>query len=335
MSTIRDVALRAGVSTMTVSRVVNRSSYISQETRERVEAAIVELGYVPNTLARSLRSKKSKTLALVLTDITNPFFTTVARGVEDTASEQGFSVIFCNTDESPSEEAEHLTLLVQKQVDGVLLVPARSSGEPVAFLREQHVPVVVVDRRVPDSSVDSVRCDSEEGAYQLLRLLIELGHRRGAVLSGPVAVSTAADRAAGCRRAWTEAGLDPEALQTYHDEYTLAGGYRMAQEALKQVPAPTAIFAANNFIAIGAYRAVADAGLQVPEDVAMVAVDDMPIQLVSDPFFTVIAQPAYEMGRRATQILLARLSGDAQAECKEVVLPFELIVRRSSGPPRQ
>jgi LacI family transcriptional regulator len=334
MSTIRDVALRAGVSTMTVSRVVNRSNYISPETRTRVEAAIVELGYVPNSLARSLRSKKSKTLALVLTDITNPFFTTVARGVEDTASEQGFSVIFCNTDESPSEESEHLTLLVQKQVDGVLLVPARSSGEPVAFLREQHVPVVVVDRRVPDSSVDSVRCDSEEGAYQLLRLLIELGHRRGAVLSGPAAVSTAADRVAGCRRAWTEAGLDPEALLACHDDYTQAGGYRMAQEALNRVPVPTAIFAANNFIAIGAYRAIADAGLRVPEDVAMVTFDDMPIQLVSDPFFTVVAQPAYEMGCRATRILLDRLSGEAQAECKEVVLPFELIVRRSSGPPR-
>ena len=162
----------------------------------------------------------------------------------------------------------------------------------------------------------------EEGAYQLLQLLIELGHRRGAVLSGPLAVSTAADRATGCRHAWTEAGLDPEALQTYHDEYTLAGGYRMAQEALKQMPTPTAIFAANNFIAIGAYRAVADAGLQVPEDVAMVAVDDMPIQLVSDPSSPLSPSPPMKWVRE-TQILLARLSGDAQAECKEVVLPFE------------
>ena len=144
------------------------------------------------------------------------------------------------------------------------------------------------------------------------------------MLSGPVAVSTAADRATGCRRVWTEAGLDPEALQTYHDEYTLAGGYRMAQEALKQLPAPTAIFAANNFIAIGAYRAVADAGLRVPEDVAMVAVDDMPIQLVSDPFFTVIAQPAYEMGRRVTQILLTRLSGDAAGGVQGSCVAFRI-----------
>ena len=200
MSTIRDVALRAGVSTMTVSRVVNRSSYISPGNASALKPPLSNSATCQIHWRAVYVLKKGKTLALVLTDITNPFFTTVARGVEDTASEQGFSVIFCNTDESPSEEAEHLTLLVQKQVDGVLLVPARSSGEPVAFLREQHVPVVVVDRRVPDSSVDSVRCDSEEGAYQLLRLLIELGHRRGAVLSGPVAVSTAADRAAGCRQ---------------------------------------------------------------------------------------------------------------------------------------
>ncbi len=209
MSTIRDVAERAGVSTMTVSRVINNSGYISQDARERVEAAIAEIGYVPNTLARSLRFKQTKTLALVLTDITNPFFTTLARGAEDVASEQGFNVIFCNTDESESEQAKELTALVQKRVDGVLLVPAASSAEAVAFLREQGVPVVVLDRRVPDCTVDSVRCDSEKGAYELVKLLLDLGHTRIAALSGPQKVSTAQDRVAGYRRALADRGSGP------------------------------------------------------------------------------------------------------------------------------
>ena len=333
MSTIRDVAERAGVSTMTVSRVLNNSGYASQETRSRVEAAIAEIGYIPNTLARSLRFKKTKMLALILTDITNPFFTTLARGVEDAASAQGFNVIFCNTDESESKQAEYLIALVQKRVDGVLLVPAASSAEPVAFLRDQKVPVVLLDRRVPDCSVDSVRCDSEAGAYELVRLLIRLGHRRIAVLAGPENVSTAQERVAGCRLALAEAGLALDTALIFHDAYSHAGGQRMAQRMLALQPKPTAVFAANNFIAMGAYGALTDAGLRVPQDVAMVTFDDWPPGMVVDPFFTVVAQPAYEMGYKATVLLLSRLSGEITSGCQDMVLPFDLHVRRSSGSP--
>ncbi len=332
MSTIRDVAKRAGVSTMTVSRVVNRSGYISQETRKRVETAIAELDYVPNTLARSLRSKQTKTLALVLTDITNPFFTTLARGVEDAASDRGFNVIFCNTDESETEQETYLTVLVQKRVDGVLLVPARSSDEPISYLQEHAVPVVVLDRRVPTCQVDSVRCESELGAYDLVRLLLGLGHRRIAALIGPEGVSTAADRLAGYRRALVGAGLESEEL-VFRGEYTQDGGRQMAQQALDIVPCPTAVFASNNFIAIGAYCALRDAGLRVPDDMALVAFDDLPPALVMEPFLTVVAQPAYEMGRRATDLLLARLAGEGPIKFQNIVLPTELIVRHSSGLP--
>ncbi len=331
MSTIRDVAARAGVSTMTVSRAINNSGYISQEARERVEAAIAQLGYVPNTLARSLRFKRTKTLAFVLTDITNPFFTTLARGVGDAANAKGFNVIFCNTDESETAQAEQLTALVQKRVDGVLLVPARSCAEPVAFLRDQKVPVVVLDRRVPDCSVDSVRCDSEAGAYELVKLLLDLGHRRIGILSGPEKVSTALDRVAGYRRAMAEYCLEIDPDLVSYGSFTQAGGYEMARKMWALQAHPTAFCAANNFIAIGAYRALRDAGLRVPEDVAMVAFDDLPASMVIEPFFTVAAQPAYEMGRCATELLLRRLTGDNLDACQEIVLPLEVIVRRSSG----
>jgi LacI family transcriptional regulator len=340
MSTISDVAKRAGVSTMTVSRVINGSGYSSQETRTRVEAAIAELGYVPNALARQLRSKRTKTLALVLSDISNPFFTTIARGVEDVAVRHGFSVMYCNTDESEKQEAQYLLMLVERQVDGVLLVPAGRSGTSFGLLQAHRMPVVVLDRRVARHDVDSVRCDSEAGAYALTRHLIELGHRRIAVLTGRRSISTSIDRVAGCRRALEEAGLALDDEMVRYGGFTFgnlhqADGYRMARSVLESVAGrPTAIFAVNNFIAFGAIRALHEAGIRVPEDMSVVAFDDLPAEWVSEPFLTVAAQPAYEIGRRGAAMLLDRLSGARVARNESVVLPFELIFRRSSAAPR-
>jgi LacI family transcriptional regulator len=332
MATIHDVAKRAGVASITVSRVINNSGYFSQGTRQRVEAAIAELGYVPNRLARSLRSKRTNILALVLTDITNPFFTTLARGVEDTASDAGFIVIFCNTDESETEEQKYLQVLLQQQVDGILLVPARSTSDSVELVQKHGTPVVVLDRRLPSSAkVDVVRCESVDGAYRLVQLLIGLGHRQIAVLSGPKIVSTAKDRVTGYRQAMVEAGIDNRLQLVYYGAFTQSSGYEMAQQVLNVNPRPTALFAANNLIAIGALKAVRDARLRVPEDIAMVSFDDLPANLLTSPFFTVAVQPAYEMGQKATQLLLARLAGKAPERCQEVILPTDLVVRQSSG----
>ncbi|GAB4564009.1 MAG: substrate-binding domain-containing protein [Anaerolineae bacterium] len=332
MPTIRDVAERAKVAPITVSRVINNSGYVSAETRARVEKAIEELQYVPNSLARSLRFKRTHTLALVLTDITNPFWTTVARGVEDAASAQRFNVILCNTDENEAKQDEYLRVLLQKQVDGFILVPARSRPEPIEFLKRQKVAVVVLDRRVPGACVDIVRGDSEGGAYELTRRLIEMGHRRIALLSGPEGVSTAEDREKGYRRALLEAGIEPEAAMVCRGTFTHEGGYRMALEAMKALPKPTALFAANNFIAVGALRALRELGLRVPEDISLVSFDDIPPALAIEPFLTVAAQPAYEMGRRATELLLARLSGELPQEPQEIILPAEVVVRKSCRP---
>jgi LacI family transcriptional regulator len=340
MSTISDVAERAGVSAMTVSRVVNNSGYSSQETRTRVESAIAELGYVPNALARQLRSKRTKTLALVVSDISNPFFTTIARGVEDVAARHGFSVMYCNTDESEREEAQYLLMLVERQVDGVLLVPAGRSGTSFRLLQAHRMPVVVLDRRVAGHHVDGVRCDSEAGAHALTRHLIELGHRRIAVLTGRRTISTSVDRVAGCRRALEEAGLALDDALVRYGGFTFgnlhqADGHRMARAVLASaVDRPTAIFAVNNFIAFGAIRALHEAGIRVPDGMSVVAFDDLPTEWVSDPFLTVAAQPAYEIGRRGAAMLLDRLAGERIAEVEDVVLPFELIIRRSSAPPR-
>lgn len=330
MTTIRDVAKRAGVAPITVSRVVNNNGYVTEEKRQRVEAAIRELNYIPNTLGTSLRSKRTLTLALVLSDITNPFWTTVARGVEDTANRHGYHIIIGNTDESPQKQEDYLVFLMKKQVDGFLVVPA--SYQPLWTLQKHRIPFVVLDRRIPDSSVDSVRSDSVGGAYGLTKHLIGLGHERIAIITGRQDNSTAYDRLVGYRQALFEAGLSPEE-QVYWGEYTQQSGYDCARQALEKEPRPTAIFATNNFIAIGVMRALREAAIRVPEDMSVVAFDDLPLAITIDPFFTVAAQPAYEMGERATQLLLSRLSNDTVSQHQEIILPIEIIVRKSSSKP--
>jgi len=339
MSTISDVAKRAGVSAMTVSRVVNGTGHTSAATRARVEAAIDELGYVPNALARQLRSKRTKTIALLVSDISNPYFTTIARGVEDFFVAHGYSVMYCNTDEDETEEEQYLLMLIERQVDGVLLVPARSSGESFRLLASHRTPVVVIDRRVTSRSVDSVRCDSEAGAHSLVEHLVKLGHRQIAVLTGSPSISTSMDRVLGARRALEEAGLElPDAMVHYgsfnYGKSNQADGHRMALDMLAAPgPRPTAVFCANNFIAFGAIRALREAGLRVPDDISIVAFDDIPEEWVSEPFLTVARQPAYDIGHRAAALLMDHITGEQPPSGASVILPFELVLRRSSAAP--
>lgn len=331
MPTIRDVAKLAGVAPITASRVISNSGYASDEVRQRVNQAAEQLGYVPNFLARSLRSKRTHTLALVLTDITNPFWTTVARGVEDAASEEGYNVIFCNTDESASKQDSYLEAMIQKQVDGILLVPARRQESPIGFLHKQNVQVVLLDRRLPNLETDVVRCDSFGGAYQLVKLLLKLGHRRIAMLSGPNGVSSADDRVGGYRQALREAGLQPDEQLIFYGDFSLESGYQMTHSLLALPSRPTALFAGNNFIAIGALKTLQEAGLAVPENMSVVSFDDLPVSILVDPFMTAAVQPAYEMGVRATKRLLECLDGQNTGGIKDIVLPVSIVERKSTS----
>lgn len=333
MPTIRDVAQRAGVATMTVSRVINNSGYVSEATRAKVEAAIVELGYLPNMLGPSLRFNQTNTLALVLTDITNPFWTTVARGVEDAAQEKGYSVILCNTDESLEKQEQYLTMLLKRRIDGLLFVPAGDNADPVRLIQKQNTAVVILDRNIPDVDVDIVRGDSFDGAYQLTKHLLELGHKHIAILTGPKNISTSVERVAGFQHAVEEAGLDHNKDNVFWGSFSQTIGLEMANLALQANPRPTAIVAVNNFIANGALQTLVNANLSVPEDMSLVTFDDIPATILPVPFLTVAVQPAYDMGYQATQLLLARLLNEGPAERQEIILPVKLFIRQSSAPP--
>ena len=332
MPTIRDVAKRAGVSPITVSRVINNNDYVSTKTRQRVEAAIEELGYVPNMLGPSLRSKQTMTLALVMTDITNPFWTTVARGVEDVAQANGYSTILCNTDESEDKQEHYLNMLLRRRIDGILLVPASSDDpKPVQLIQKQNIPVVLLDRHVANIQVDIVRADSEGGAYHLTEHLLSLGHRRIALLTGRKTVSTAVERANGYLKALADAGVPNNKSQIYWGNFTIESGYTMTKNVISTTPPPTAIIAANNFIALGALQVLRATGWQVPNDIALVTFDDTPVTLPVDSFLTVLSQPAREMGQRAAQLLIDRLGETKDTEYRHLILPTEIIIRSSSG----
>jgi LacI family transcriptional regulator len=331
MPTIRDVAKFAGVAPITVSRVVNDSGYVSAETRARVQAAVEELGYVPNMLGPSLRFKQTMTLAMVVTDISNPFWTTVTRGVEDVAQANGYSTILCNTDESEEKQEQYLDMLLRRRIDGILLVPTSSSPDPIRRIQKQGIPVVLLDRRVPDIEVDIIRSNSEEGAYQLARHLVSFGHQRITILAGPRSVSTAVDRVSGFCRALKEAGLYSCESQVFWGSYSQESGYQMAQEALEATPKPTALFATNNFVAIGAFRALKEKNIRVPDDIAMVAFDDIPAVFTVEPFLTVAVQPAREIGKQAVCLLFERIKGETNRPFQHIILPTKMIIRASSG----
>jgi LacI family transcriptional regulator len=331
MPNLVDIARRAGVAPITVSRVINNSGYVSQATRERVEAAVKELGYVPNTIARGLRSKRTHTLALIITDITNPYFTSMARGVEDVAGASNYTVIYCNTDESETKEERYANMLAQRRVDGVLLVPSCGNAKTIKFFEANDINVVVLDRRISGVQTDIVYSDSVSGAKRLIKLLIGLGHRRIAMITGPKDVSTSADRVIGYQQALTEAGLNGNEL-IYYGAFNEQSGYELTTQAMKLSLKPTAIFGGNNFIAMGVIKALHDQKLDVPGDISVVGFDDLPEAMFMKPFLTVARQRSYEMGKLATELLLKRISNKLPQGQQELILPIEIIVRESSGP---
>lgn len=334
MPTIRDVAQRAGVSVATVSATINGSAFVTPPLRERVQRAIIALNYHPDGIARSLKVRFTQTVGLIISDITNPFFTSLVRGVEDVAHGHGYAVTLCNTDESLEKERTYLTLLRSRRVDGMIMAPAGSVEDYHRFVVQANVPLVFIDRRVPTFPADIVVVDNVGGARQLVEYLIGLGHRRIGIIVGLPQISTSQERLEGYRLALERAGipLDPTIQRT--GDSRLAGGYQAGLALLSLDPPPTAIFATNNLMAIGLMRAIAERGLQCPSDLSVASFDDFEWASVFRPRLTVVAQPTYEMGVRAAELLFSRLTKAYTAEPREIVLSPQFIIRDSCRPPR-
>jgi LacI family transcriptional regulator len=332
--TIRDVARRAGVSPMTVSRVINDSELVSPDTRRRVEDAIGELGYVPSRLARGLSAKRTGTLALIVPDVANPFFTLIVRGAEDVARRAGYRVILCDTRADLTLEREVIEEMLAHRVEGILIAPVSDrSREHLRRLTAFNVPFVLVDRTVPGIDADAVLGDSAEGAQRLVEHLLSLGHRRIGMIVESDDVSTARDRRIGYQAALRAADLPTDPTLVARASVDPGGGYAGMRRLLALDEPPTAVFTVNNLVAVGAIEAVRSAGLEVPDDVAFVCFDDIEYASRLYPFLTVMEQPAETFGTLSTQLLLERIEDRAPERPRVVVLPAQFVVRRSSGAP--
>ena len=329
VATIRDVAQRAGVSVTTVSHVVNNTRPVEPNTQARVRVAIEALGYRPNLLARGLRSRKTNTIGLLVPDNSNPFFAEVARAIEDAGFEQGYSVILCNSDMKEAKQDAYLSVLLAKQVDGLILISSGDSPDPVKRIMQAGVPVVVVDRELGDLPVDQVLVDNEQGGYLAGSHLVGLGHTRIGYIAGPSDIRPSKGRVEGLRRALREAELelDPRAIARSDGRYT--GGEEAMRELLARRRDLTAIFAYNDLMAIGAVAVLRQAGLRVPEDISVIGFDDIPQAATTVPAITTVAQPTSELGNVSARLLLNRLTSVADWEPSRVLLPTTLVVRES------
>ncbi len=333
MATIIDVSTLAGVSITTVSRVLNNVPGVRPELIERVQEAVRTLNYRPNHLARNLRRSESFTVGVLIPDSGNPFFAEVTQGIEETCFEKGYSVVLCNTSESAEKVNTYFTTLYQNQVAGLIVV---SSGDIHKRLREVLAdghPVVIVDRPLRDIDADMVVSDNYSGGSQGAQHLLSLGHTRIGVLLGGLDRETVRLRLSGVEDTLKQHGLtlDSNLLFTSGDNEP-GTGYLGAQQLFETDEPPSAIFAFNDLMALGALNYIQTHGLRVPEQVSVLGFDNIAIASYTMPSLTTIAQPKYELGRIAAQMLLEHLEGTDPHTPRQIVLPTQLVVRGSTGP---
>jgi LacI family transcriptional regulator len=323
---IKDVAERAGVSPATVSRVLNGAASVRAEYRERVLRVIEELGYRPNRLASNLRRQKAEMIGVVVSDIENPHFTQMVRAVEDAAFRRGYRVLLCNTDENPEKQKAYLQVLAAERVLGVLISPSDPAGEEISELIELGIPVIAFDRSVDDPRADAVIVDNAAGTRLATEFLIRAGHERIGFVSGLDDIETSVERQLGYERAMREAGIEPRSA---------SGGYRIANgrtaiEELLETGDLTALIVGNNFMTIGALEVLRAHRIRVPEEMALVAMDDPFWAELVEPPLTTLAQPVREMADCAVELLLQRIGGERERPGR-MVFDFELRVRGSCG----
>ncbi|QGH33568.1 LacI family DNA-binding transcriptional regulator [Gracilibacillus salitolerans] len=335
MVTIYDIAKLANVSPMTVSRVINNTGNTSEAIREKVNKAIDELEYIPNSSARSLTLKESKLLTLLISDIANPFFTKLARGAEDKARELGYQLMLCNTDENIEKEKEYINVIISTGADGVLFSPANnSSSKHIKLFNKHKIPFVLVDRDIPKTKVDKVLGDNYAGTKLLLNHLFECGHKRIALINGPNNVFTAIARKEAYKEVHQLLGLTVNEELMYELHYNRNNDAEHIVMKLLNLPKnkrPTALFASNNSIAIDMVKALHALNINVPDEISVVCFDDLDPNSAINPFLTVVMQPAYDFGYIGTQLLIDRIKNNSSSnKHREVILKPEFLLRDST-----
>ncbi|MFV0464002.1 MAG: LacI family DNA-binding transcriptional regulator [Nostocoides sp.] len=333
MATIREVAKRAGVAPITVSRVLNSPDTVAEQTRERVEQAIRDLKYVPNMLGQGLRHKRTHTVGLVIPDIRNPYYVPTILAVEAVAREQGYDVLLVNTDGRADLESRQLRNLVARRVDGIVLAPIYNTPDSVDFIQGQHIPVCVLDYAMPNNQVDVVRCDTLTAARELTTYLLQLGHRSLRMMTGPQDIVTARERAEGYVQAIEAFGLDVADNPVNYGSFDPVQSRIDARPLLDVASPPTAVVTASNFIALGAAHAALDLGWEIPGDLSIVTFDGPASELVLQPFFTCAETPAYEIAERAATLLLQRIHSPRSTQVSDVVLSAKLAFNLSTAAP--
>ena len=334
MANMKDIARIAGVSLGTVSNVLNETAGVREPVRQRVLQAVQAAGYQPSQLARALRRDKTNMIGMIIPDITNPFFPAVVRGAEDVAFTNGYRLVLCNTDNDHSKELVHLNELRTYLPAGLIVIPSNFSDltAQAEVYRQAGTGVVCIDRLPKNWRGDSVTADNEEGAYNATRFLLQMKHTKLAAITGPLHLTNAKERLDGFRRAVHESRLRlaPEYIQ--ETTFDKQGGYSKALILLRLVPRPTAIFAGNDMIALGALLAIREAGLRCPEDVSLMGFDDLDIAEITNPSLSSVSQSGYQLGTTAARILLDRLDGD-KGPAKHLVLQTSLKLRHSVAAP--
>jgi LacI family transcriptional regulator len=334
-ATIRDVALSAGVSLSTVSRVIHGHPAVDSALQKRVLEAVERLNYQPNRAAQRLRSQVNSVIGLVISDIENPFFTSIVRGVEDVAYDNQMTVILCSTDEDPVKQERRLEVMAKERVAGLIIAPAH--GDSLASLHKLHqsgMPIVLLDRYIGSGELDGVMVDNVEGAYTATRHLIAQNRRRIALVNGDSRIKTFEDRLKGYRMALAEANIPFDDDLVTEVDPKIERSQRATLRLLQREQRPDAIFASNNLITVGVLKAIRQLKLKIPEEVALVGFDDMPWSSELCPPVTSVAQPTYELGKEAGRLLIRRLQ-DPGGFQQTIVLHTRLIVRESCGAAQQ
>jgi LacI family transcriptional regulator len=326
--TIRDVGAKAGVSQATAARALGGYGHVSASVRDRVQHAARELGYVPNSVARALASGMTHAVGLIVGDIENPFFSAVARGMSNVLEESGHTLLLANSDEDVDRERVAIEALRARQVDSLVVVPSSAAASPQLRAAAADAPLVLLDRTIRGLGVDSVTVDNRGGARRAVEHLLGHGHRRIALVSDEPNISTSAERLAGYREALAAAGIAADDHLISLGGSTPEEGYRASRRVLEASKRPTALFTANNFMTLGAMRALHDLGLRMPRDVSLVGFDDLEWTTLVDPPLTVVSQPATELGEAAARLVLARLQG-VDGRPRRIRLETKLIIRAS------